>query len=140
MPLGSKFVASAPVLTFTPNGSTTATDIAPFAKDLNMPQSMATADLTGYTNTNHQYQPTLPDLSISWVTFLETGNVIEDLIGIPGAKGTVIFAPNGTTVGMRKYTLAGFISQFDAHFPYSDGATADTTFMPTGNLTRGVYP
>lgn len=139
MPVGSKFATIAPIFTFTPTGSTVVTDLAPWTKDLNMPQSMDSADATGYTNTNKQYVATITDLSMDWVTFLETGNVIEDLL-IPGAAGTVIFGPKGSTAGLRKYTLVGFISQFDAHFPYSDVAAADTSFLPTGTLTRGVYP
>jgi hypothetical protein len=139
MALGIKFVATAPIFTFTPTGSTVPTDLAPWTKDLSMPQSMDSADGTGYTNTNRQYFKTIQDLSMTWTTFLETGNVIEDLL-IPGAAGTVIFGPSGSTAGNRKYSLLGFISDFSIDYPYSDMATAGTTFMPSGNLSRGVYP
>ncbi len=139
MPVGVKFAALAPVFTFTPTGSTVVTDLAPWTKDLSISQSLDKAESTGYGNTNKQYVATIADAHFDWTTFIEDGNVIEDLL-IPGAGGSLIFGPRGSTVGKRKYTLVGFVDQFDPSYPYSDVATAATGFAPTGNLTRGVYP
>lgn len=139
MPVGNKFASIAPVFTFQLAGSTTVTDLSAYAKDLKIPQTMKSADATGYGNTNTQYVATIKDLSMEWTTFLETGNVIEDLL-VPGAAGTVTFGPNGSTAGMRKYTLVGFISDFSPDYSFSNVAMAPTKFMPTANITRATYP
>lgn len=139
MPIGVKFAAIAPVFTFTASGSTTVIDLAPFTKNLKMPQKMKSATSTGYGNTNEQYVKTITDFSITWDTFLETGNVIEDAL-IPGSSGTIIFGPSGSTAGNRKYTAVGFIDDFSPDYPYDNVAVAGTGFKPSGNLTRGVYP
>lgn len=139
MALGSKFATIAPVFTFTPTGSTVVTDLAPWTKDFKLSQPVDSAESTGYGNTSKTYVKTIQDVSCSWVTFLEPTGGIEDIL-LPGAAGTIIFGPSGSTAGNRKYTITGFISDFSANFAFSDVAQADTAFMPSSVLSRAVYP
>ena len=139
MPVGSKYVATDPVFTWTAEGSTTVIDLAPYGRDFNLDESMDSADATGYGNNNRQYQPTIGDAGANATILLEDGYVIEDAL-TKGARGTLIWGPNGSTATNKKITIPVFVSNRSRHWPYDDVATMDAEWQPTGDLTEGVYP
>lgn len=126
------------VLEWTPSGSTTITAFQALARNLELSQTMDTADATGYTNTNRQYVGTIQDAELSFELFLDdTTYTTEDLFQ-NGNKGTIDIYPYGKTTGKRKISFPGLVNDASESYPYDDVAMKNVALVPTGNVTRSV--
>ena len=96
------------------------------------------ADSTAGSDARRSRIPTIADVAVSYAGLGQTGGtVLEDALA-EGAAGTIIFQPEGTAAGKRKYTIGAFSQGAKFTYPYADVVELTNEFMGDGNYTRSV--
>jgi len=81
----------------------------------------------------------MKDSSVSYEGLAQVGGtVLEDAL-IEGTGGTLIFGPEGTAAGKRRYTIPAFSDGANLTFPYADVTTLSVNFTGNGAVVRDVY-
>lgn len=96
------------------------------------------ADATAGSDARRKRIPTIKDTSVSYAGLAQTGGTaLEDAL-VEGTEGTILFYPEGTATGKRKYTIGAFSQGGKFNLPYADVVELTVEFMGNGNHTLGV--
>jgi hypothetical protein len=96
------------------------------------------ADATAGSDARRKRIATIKDATVSYSGLAQTGGTaLEDAL-VEGTQGTIIFQPEGTASGKRKYTIGAFSQGGKFNLPYADVVELNVEFLGNGDYTLGV--
>jgi hypothetical protein len=107
-------------------------------RTVNLSPTIDFADSTAGSDARRSRIPTIADVTVSYSGLAQTGGtVLEDALQ-EGDEGTIIFQPEGTVTGKRKYTIGAFSQGPKYNYPYADVVELSVEFLGNGTFTVGV--
>lgn len=107
-------------------------------RTVNLSPTVDFADSTAGSDARRKRIPTVKDITVSYSGLAQTGGTaLEDAL-LEGAEGTIIFQPEGTASGKRKYTIGAFSMGAKFNVPYADVVELTVEFNGNGNYTVGT--
>jgi len=101
--------------------------------------SIGTVKATAGSDTNESYLTIQKDATLDYTGVMQTaGTALEDAL-VEGTYGTLIFGPEGTATGKRKYTVPCYSLGPSFDWKYNDTVEINCSFQASGTFTRGVY-
>lgn len=108
-------------------------------RTVNLNPSVDYADASAGSDARKKRLTTLKDTMVSFSGVAQTGGTaLEDALA-EGTAGTILFGPEGTTVGTRKYTIGAFSGGGKMAFKYADVTEISVEFTGDGNYTRATW-
>jgi hypothetical protein len=107
-------------------------------RTVNLSPTIDFADSTAGSDARRKRIPTIADATVSYSGLAQQGGTaVEDALA-EGTEGTIIFQPEGTAAGKRKYTIGAFSQGAKTNLPYADVVELSNEFLGNGNYTRGT--
>lgn len=108
-------------------------------RSLSVDREVDMADVTAGSEVDKSYLTTLKD-GTAEVEVLDQASVLA--AGIEAAlpestKGTLIYAPKGTTGGLPKRGFVAYVKSISVEYPYSDVVAYRVSFQKSGSLLYG---
>lgn len=108
-------------------------------RSLSWKPSISTVKSTAGSDADEVYLMTQKDKTIDYVGVMQTaGTAMEDAL-VEGTYGTLIFGPEGTATGKRKYTVPAYSLGPSFDWKYNDVVEISCSFQGSGAATRGAY-
>lgn len=122
------------------NAAGTLTDISNTLTDVSFPQSIDTAETSAFGSSAKSYVIGLTDATLS-VSGQFDATVDAHLAGILAHADTKSFeyGPEGSTVGMVKYTGECWMTSYEKSGAVGDVVSFSAEFQVTGAVTRATY-
>lgn len=107
-------------------------------RTVNLSPTVDFADSTAGSDARRTRIATIKDTTVSYTGLAQTGGTaLEDAL-VEGTQGTIIFQPEGTASGKRKYTIGAFSQGAKFNHPYADVVEMSVEFVGNGNYTLGT--
>ena len=126
-------------LVFTWNSSAGSTDMSEYQRSVSFSPTAQIDDNTTGSATYRANNVGLKDFTVNYKGLLQQnlGTTVHDMF-VPGLVGTVVFQPEGTTSGLRKYTLPVICLGLQVNQVYDALSEMNVSFDGNGTITYGT--
>ena len=127
------------------NSSGTLTALSSISNEFSFSQSIETAETTTFGSSAKTYITGLNDATISLSGLFDATSAtaiegtIDALIAGTNASATLVFGPEGSAAGKKKYTQEVIVTSYDISVPVGDVVSLSVEFQRTGATTIGTY-
>ena len=128
------------------NSSGTLTDITSISNEISFSRAIDTAETSVFGNAAKTYITGQNDATISLsglfdaTTSTTIEGTIDALVAGTIASATLVFGPEGSGSGKKKYSQEVVVSSYDIGIPVGDVVTLSVEFQRTGATTVTTFP
>lgn len=134
----TRFTGSGQVLNWLPSTGGTTSLSSDFTK-VTLTPSGQKVKVTAANELWDTYLATTKDYKLAYAGYLPVGGTaLEDAL-LANTFGTLIYGPEGTATGKRKYTIPAFAEGANIDAPFDNAVTVTCNFQSSGTPTIAVY-